>query len=146
MAPTIVVLLTALHLLQPCLAAYTEFYPNTVASETLYMPFDHIPMTYRPYQVPDDVFLQHVPGQSMVTAVAPMMSAGLNGTHATSYSIHYHDYFVKTRKGRGIFKRGVFASDPIQTCTPCGTLTSPISDNTALSSSCTLVPYTVSGG
>lgn len=61
---------------------------------------------------------------SMITAIAPatMVAAYGGAPHETVYAIHYHEYFVRTRQGRGVFdRRGVFANDPpIATCTPCG--------------------------
>lgn len=82
----------------------------------------------------------------MITAVAPSITIGSNGTVHTMYSLHYHQYFTKTREGKGLFKRGVFASDPpIATCTPCGGGTS-ITGTVSYSStvSCTTHTYLVS--
>ena len=113
---------------------------------------DYIPRipTPRPWMLPpnEDADVAMLP--SMITAIAPSTTMASNGTFETMYSMHYHNYFVKSRKGKGIFKRGVFASDaPIATCTPCGYQgTSTPTNATAATTgsptaSCTLHTYLV---
>lgn len=110
-----------------------------------YIP--HVPVP-RPWQLPPDFeAIAELP--SMITAIAPSTTMASNGTFDTLYSMHYHDYFVRSHQGKGVFKRGVFASDPpIATCTPCGYqgMTSPANGTTGSTGStatCTLSTYLV---
>ncbi|KAL6241684.1 hypothetical protein RBB50_011466 [Rhinocladiella similis] len=95
---------------------YVDFGDATLPlNEPLLIP------TPRPNQLPIDHDLRFEILPSMITAVAPSITIAPNGTRETIYSLHYHHYFSKTREGRGLFKRGVFAGDPpVSTCTPCG--------------------------
>ena len=111
-----------------------------------YIPRIPVP---RPWQLPPDEEMQVNALPSMITAIAPSTTMAANGTFETMYSMHYHEYFVPSRQGTGIFKRGVFASDPpIATCTPCGfqgTIVTPNATATSTSptATCTLKTYLV---
>jgi hypothetical protein len=113
-----------------------------------YIP--HVPVP-RPWQLPPDVEMTYEELPSMITAIAPSTTMASNGTVETLYSMHYHDYFVRRNEGKGVFKRGVFASDPpIATCTPCGfqgTIlpANATMGNTSPTASCTLYTYLVGG-
>lgn len=122
--------------------AYVDFGYSTLALEALYLP------TPRPNQLPEGLDLRHQILPSMITAVAPSVTIAANGTRETLYSLHYHQYFIKTRQGKGLFKRGVFANDPpISTCTPCGRIgsSSRTSTTSTFTQSCTTHTYDVSG-
>jgi hypothetical protein len=105
--------------------------------------------TPRPHQVRDLEYMSYIPKlPSMITAIAPSITMVDNGTYETLYSVHYHDYFVRSSLGKGVFKRGVFASDsPITTCTPCGgaapTSTAVNTTTTGPTISCTVHSYYV---
>lgn len=135
-----VLLLTAS--LCPVTYAFVDFGYSTLPYAPLHVP------TPRPHQLPTDTDLRYEILPSMITAVAPSITIATNGTRETLYSLHYHQYFSKTRQGKGLFKRGVFASDaPIATCTPCGgsVATSNGSSTTPTSTaSCTTHHYRVS--
>ncbi|KIW74070.1 hypothetical protein Z517_12480 [Fonsecaea pedrosoi CBS 271.37] len=121
---------------------YVDFGSLTLPVEPLYQP------TPRPNQLLGDYDLRHEILPSMITAVAPSVTVGANGTHQTMYSLHYHHYFIKTRQGRGVFdKRGVFSDDPpIATCTPCGgeSVSSTPTGTTTSTLPCTTHTYHVS--
>lgn len=144
MAPLIHLLIIAsLHL--PC---YSYVDLGQGQDNTLnYVPRIPIP---RPWQLPPDEDMQQpdsVP--SMITAIVPSTTMASNGTLETMYSMHYHELFVFTRQGTGIFRRGVFAGDPpVATCTPCGfqgTILTPNATGTSTDSTatCTLKKYLV---
>ncbi|KIW14316.1 hypothetical protein PV08_07098 [Exophiala spinifera] len=100
--------------------------------------------TPRPNQLPIDHDFRFEILPSMITAVAPSITIAPNGTREIVYSLYYHQYFSKTRQGRGLFRRGVFANDPpISTCTPCGGAVSSSgpSGTTSSSISCTTHAY-----
>jgi hypothetical protein len=120
---------------------YVDFGDATLPFEPLLIP------TPRPNQLPHDYDLRYEILPSMITAVAPSITLAPNGTRETIFSLHYHHYFTKTRQGRGLFKRGVFANDPpISTCTPCGGAATSSSTSTTRTStaSCTTHTYDVS--
>ncbi|KIW39767.1 uncharacterized protein PV06_08352 [Exophiala oligosperma] len=121
---------------------YVDFGDATLPfNEPLLIP------TLRPNQLPIDHDLRFEILPSMITAVAPSITVAPNGTRETVYSLHYHHYFSKTRQGRGLFKRGVFANDPpVSTCTPCGGAVSSSAPSGTTSSvlSCTTHTYLVS--
>jgi len=98
-----------------------------------YIPRIGIP---RPWQLPQDEEMQDDTLPSMITAIAPSTTMAANGTFETMYSMYYHDFYVRTAQGTGIFKRGVFASDPpIATCTPCGFQGTTITPNATATTS-----------
>ena len=111
-----------------------------------YIPRIPIP---RPWQLPPGEEMQVDTLPSMITAIAPSTTMASNGILETMYSMHYHEYFVPSRQGTGIFKRGVFAGDPpMATCTPCGfqgTIVTPnaTATNTSPTATCTLKTYLV---
>ncbi|KAL2405669.1 hypothetical protein ABEF95_005679 [Exophiala dermatitidis] len=119
--------------------AFVDFGYSTLPNEPLHLP------TPKPYQLPKDSDLRFEILPSMITAVAPSITIAANGTRETLYSLHYHHYFSKTRQGKGLFKRGVFANDPpIATCTPCGGAVSTgnsSSSSTTPTASCTTHYY-----
>lgn len=143
MAPLARILAVACLLL-PCFS-YVDLGQGQVNTPD-YIPRIAIP---RPWQLPPDEEMQIDTLPSMITAIAPSTTMASNGTFETMYSMHYHDYFVRSRQGTGIFKRGVFASDPpIATCTPCGfqgTIATPNTTgmNTSPTATCTLHTYLV---
>ncbi|KEF58398.1 uncharacterized protein A1O9_06324, partial [Exophiala aquamarina CBS 119918] len=97
----------------PVTYAYVDFGTETIIISSYFHP------TPIPHQLPTDLRQELHP--SMITAVSPAVTIAANGTREMLYSLHYHDLFKRTRQGRGIFKRGVFANDPpISTCKPCG--------------------------
>lgn len=103
--------------------AYVDFGTQTLLSVSYFDP------TVRPHQLPTDLRQEILP--SMITAVSPIITMAPNGSSDTSYSLHYHDLFKKTKEGRGIFKRGVFANDPpFSTCRQCGVDTASYSSTT----------------
>jgi hypothetical protein len=144
MAPLIHLLAIATFLL-PC---YSYVDLGQGQDNTLdYIPRIPVP---RPWQLPPDEEMQQVDSlPSMITAIAPSTTMASNGTLETMYSMHYHELFVPTRQGTGIFRRGVFAGDPpVATCTPCGfqgTILTPnaTSTNTSPTATCTLKTYLV---
>jgi hypothetical protein len=143
MAPVIHLLAIA-TLLLPC---YSYVDLEQGQDNTLdYIPRIPIP---RPWQLPLDEEMQVDDLPSMITAIAPSTTMASNGTLETMYRMHYHKYFVPSRQGTGIFKRGVFAGDPpMATCTPCGfqgTIVTPnaTATNTSPTATCTLKTYLV---
>ena len=143
MAQKVQILLFGL-LLSPCIA-YLDLDPLQDTTPE-YISRGPVP---RPWQLlPDDeMSVEVLP--SMITAIAPSTTMAANGTLETMYSVHYHHFFVRSKQGTGIFKRGVFRSDPpIATCTPCGfqgTLSqnNTTGTNTSPLASCTLHTYLV---
>lgn len=116
--------------------AYVDFGVETFLSASV---FDQ---TARPHQLPTDLRQELLP--SMITAVSPSITLASNGTRETVYSLHYHKFFQRTRQGRGIFKRGVFANDPpISTCKPCGGSGDATSTSSTTTSPCVTKTYHV---
>lgn len=116
--------------------AYVDFGTETLISPSY---FDPTPI---PHQLPTDLRQEVFP--SMITAVSPTITIAPNGTREMLYSLHYHDLFKRTREGRGVFKRGVFADDPpFSTCRQCGGDNSASGSSTT-TSSCTVITYHVS--
>ena len=90
------------------------------------------------------------PRPSMITAIAPSMA--LMG-HGIQYSIHFnHQAAPRHQQDHGVFKRGVFASDPpLSTCQQCDSNGRPITTGSKTingtgftSTPCSTIPYTVS--
>ncbi|EXJ83098.1 hypothetical protein A1O1_06716 [Capronia coronata CBS 617.96] len=123
----------------PITYAFVDLGYSTLPYEPLHVP------TPRPHQLPSGTDLRYELLPSMITAVAPSITISSNGTRETLYSLHYHHYFSKTRQGKGLFKRGVFASDPpIATCTPCdgsGSSITASSTTASTTASCTTHQY-----
>lgn len=116
--------------------AYVDFGVETFLRTSIFDP------TAAPHQLPTDLRQELLP--SMITAVSPAVTIAPNGTRETVYSLHHHRLFQRTRQGRGIFKRGVFANDPpISTCRPCGGSGNATSVSSTTTSSCITKTYHV---
>ena len=95
-----------------------------------------------------------VPAQSLISAIAPLVTEAPHGGRQTLYSMYYNRGAVEAQQriGKGLFKRGVFADDPpFPTCLQCdiggaGSFTRPFSSGTASSGEpeCKTIPYNVS--
>jgi hypothetical protein len=92
------------------------------------------------------------PQPSMITAVAPSMAIMCQGIQSLEYSIHFNDRgALYHQQAQGIFKRGVFATDPlISTCQSCDVYGRPITrPNTQITGTggssipCSAIPYDV---
>lgn len=96
---------------------YAEF--GTVTAPCNFEPVFAIP---RPKFVPEDAFMRYEPYSSSITAVAPSVRLARNGTHETSWSLHFVQPPTQTTQtiDRGLRRRGVFSGDPpVATCRPC---------------------------
>lgn len=107
---------------------YAEF--GTVTAPCNFEPIFDIP---RPKFVPEDVYMRYEPYSSSITAVAPSLRLGVNGTHETSWSLHFVDQPTRTTRtiDHDLRKRGVFSGDhPIPTCRHCDINGNPIDNST----------------
>lgn len=127
--------------------SYAEF--GTVTAPCNFEPIYAIP---RPKFVPEDVYIRYQPFSSSITAVAPSLRLALNGTHETSWSLHFVQQPTRTTQitDRGLRKRGVFSGDPpIATCRPCDMNGNPLdggsNNNTASGGvpNCSVTSYDV---
>lgn len=125
--------------------AYAEF--GTVTAPCNFEPVFTIT---RPKFVPEDAYMRYEPYSSFIAAIAPAIRQGSNGTHETSWSLHFIEPPTRTTQDRGLLRRGVFSGDPpLATCRQCDKNGNPIdssSNNTATNGvpSCSVVNYDVS--
>ena len=141
-------LLKSIVVLWPLLSyCYHDHGDATVLITTPYVP----PIPH--HLSPTHYELYTKPRPSMITAVAPSMAIMGHGFSALEYSIHFQNQAApRHQQGQGIFKRGVFASDPpLSTCLQCDSNGRPITppsttiNGTGFSSTpCTTIPYSVS--
>lgn len=125
---------------------YAEF--GTVTAPCNFEPIFAVP---RPKFVPEDAYIRYEPYSSSITAVAPSLRPGRNGTHETSWSLHFVQQPTHTTQtiDRGLRRRGVFSGDPpTATCRQCDKNGIPIdsdSNGTATngSPSCSVTNYDV---
>lgn len=116
--------------------------------------FEAIFTVPRPKFVPEDVYMRYEPYSSSITAVAPSLHRGRNGTHETSWSLHFVDQPTRTVRtaDHDLRRRGVFSGDPpIPTCRPCDRNGNPINNGTSGSNNstdgsphCSITNYDVS--
>ena len=106
--------------------------------------------------IDDDWYLTTRRHLSHITAIAPVvtMLSNLTAVPSASYSIHYQPQIPRSKIGKGVFKRGVFASDaPIPDCTPCAGAggvglgaTTSVNSSGSTSLPCSTIPYGVRRG
>ena len=103
--------------------------------------------------IDDDWYLSTRRHLSHITAIAPVvtMLSNLTAVPSASYSIHYQPQIPRSKIGKGVFKRGVFASDaPIPDCTICAGAggvgigaTTIVNSTGSTSLPCSTIPYDV---
>ena len=110
-------LITTIYLSTSVLA-FVDF--GTITQPFVFQPTFTIP---RPHQLPDDVWMRYGEYSSQITAIAPSVRMLSNGSHATSWSLHFQEH-RPTRtvqhqdlRRRGVLRRGVLP--PIPTCRQC---------------------------
>lgn len=126
---------------------YAEF--GTVTAPCNFEPVFAVP---RPKFVPEDAYMRYEPYSSSITAVAPSLRLGRNGTQETSWSLHFVQPPTRTTQtiDRGLRRRGVFSGDlPTATCRQCDSNGNPLdgstnSTNTNGSPTCSVTDYEVS--
>jgi hypothetical protein len=126
-------------------SAYYDHGDATIPKTTYYPP------TIPHHMSPTDYELWTKPRPSMITGIAPSMEIMGHGLSALRYSIHFQGQAAHGHQQQhGIFKRGVFASDPpLSTCQSCsnGTPIRPSTTSNATgftSTPCSTIPYSVS--
>lgn len=125
---------------------YADF--GTVTAPCNFEPVLAVP---RPKFIPDDVYMRYEPYSSSITAVAPSLRFGRNGTHETSWSLHFLQQPTRTIQAvdRGLRRRGVFSGDsPVPTCRPCDKNGNPVDDGSKNNSTngvpnCSITNYDV---
>lgn len=128
-----------------CACGYVDF--GTVTAPCRIEPAIQ---TSRPKFVRDDVYMRYEPYSSSIVAVAPSLRFGRNGTHETSWSLHFVQPPTQTIRpvDRGLRRRGVFSGDPpIPTCRPCDKNGNPINSNNSTNGvpNCSVTDYNVCG-
>lgn len=107
-----------------------------------------------PKFVPEDVYMRYEPYASSISAIAPSLRRGRNGTHETSWSFHFVVQPTRTIRtaDQDLRRRGVFSGDPpIAICRPCDKDGNPINNgssgrnnSTDGSPKCSITNYDVS--
>ena len=132
--------------------AQAEKYPTDVTRlPAAQEPF--VPGWSRLGIIDDDWYLTTRRHLSHITAIAPVvtMLSNLTAVPSASYSIHYQPQIPRSKIGKGVFKKGVFASDaPIPDCTPCAGAggvglgaTTSVNSSASTSLPCSTIPYGV---
>lgn len=138
--------LPAIYLIQIA-NGYADFGTMTVPCN--FEPSFAVP---RPKFVPEDEYIRYEPYSSSITAVAPSLRIGGNGTQETSWSLHFVQPPTRTTqtRDRGLQRRGVFSGDPPPaTCRQCDKNGNSINSGTNSTAtngapSCSVTNYDVS--
>lgn len=117
--------------------------PTTTPAYVPTVPHHLLPTSYEPWTKARP---------SMITAIAPSMALMGHGVPILEYSVHFNNPAAAGHQhGHGLFKRGVFASDPpLSTCQQCDSNGRPSTtpntiDGTGFTSTpCSTIPYSVS--